>query len=218
MFEDGLHGPEALHQRHGRFLPDAADAGDVVDRVPHEPEHIGHARGRDAEPALDLGHADAAVAKRVEEGRALVDELHHVLVAGDDDRLHARSGRLRRQRADDVVRLDAPLLDDGEPQGCHQSPDVGDLGTELLRHRATALLVPCVQRIPEGLPGGVEDHRHVVGGLLAEQLRDHLRKAQDGVRRQPARGAERREGVERAVDIAAPIDQVQAERVARWHR
>ena len=91
------------------------------------------------------------------------DELHHVLVAGDDDGLDAGGARLRRQRADHVVGLDPGLLDHGQPERLDEPPDVRDLRPQLVRHGRPGLLVVGVQRVAEGLPGGVEDHGEVLG-------------------------------------------------------
>ena len=127
------------------------------------------------------------------------------------------TARLGRQRADDVVGLDAGLLDHGQPERRDQPADVRDLRAELVGHRGPGLLVGGVERVAERLAGGVEHHRDVVGLFLPQQLGQHVREAQNGVGGQASRGIQRGQGVEGTVDVAAAVDQMQARRAAIRH-
>ena len=54
-----------------------------------------------------LGVVPRALVARVVDADAVADELEEILVAGDDRRLHAVRGGLRRQRPDHVVGFEA---------------------------------------------------------------------------------------------------------------
>src|SRR5207237_5217520 len=96
-------------------------ARDVVAGIAGERQPVDHLRRRDTQDLLYLGlvtHGLDVVraTRRLQHPDSLADQLEHVFVAGDDQDLHAFFGALLRQRADDVVRLEAFFLDDGKAQ------------------------------------------------------------------------------------------------------
>ena len=210
VLEDPLDRPEPRDERARRLLADALDSRDVVDRVPHEAHHVGDERRVDPEAGTHLRGAEAAVAHGVEEGRPLVDQLHHVLVAGDDHGLEPGGARLRGERADHVVGLHARDFDHRQAEGVDDPADVAELGAELVRERGTVLLVLGVQAVAKCLTRRVEHDRRVARLLLPEQLRKHVSEAEGRVGGEPPRRAEPRERVERPVDVTAAVDQVEA--------
>ena len=91
----GLDGAELLDQLDGAFVADAGRAGDVVDGVAAQGHDVDDALGRDAEDGFDAGGIeDEVVFRRIEDGDVFVDELHHVLVGGDDVDVVAECGEL----------------------------------------------------------------------------------------------------------------------------
>ena len=91
------------------FLTDAGDALDVVDRVPHQRDDVDNLRGLDTEPLFDAGRVvPRTVFFWVVDLDAVVNELEEVLVPGHDRHVEASLSRLRRQRPDHVVGLEAP--------------------------------------------------------------------------------------------------------------
>jgi len=204
--EDLLDRPEPGDERARGLLADAGDAGNVVDRISHEAHDVRHERRVDPEARAHFVGAEAAVAHRVEQRRASVDQLHHVLVPGDDDGLASGGGRLRGERADHVVGLHARDLDHGQAKRVDDPADVAHLRPQLVRQTGPVLLVGRVEVVAKCLTRGIEDDRRVARALFPEQLRKHVSEAESGVGRQSARGAEARERVERAVDVAAAVD------------
>ncbi len=91
----------------GGLDADAGGAGDVVDRVAGQRLHVDDPVGADAELLDHLVGADRLVLQRVEHLDAGRDELHQVLVGGDDGDPAAGGGRLRGVGGDDVVGLEA---------------------------------------------------------------------------------------------------------------
>ena len=117
-FERGFDGAELLDDRDGALVADAGSAGDVVDGVAFEREQVGHLRGRHAHELLHLGGVvPGVVLGGVEHGDVLVDELEHVLVAGDDDYVEALRLGAAGDGADDVVGLEAGVAQDGDAHG-----------------------------------------------------------------------------------------------------
>ena len=91
----------------GGLDADAGGAGDVVDRVAGEGLDVDDAVGADAELLDDLVGADRLVLQGVEHDDAGGDELHQVLVGGDDGDAAAGRHRLHGVGRDDVVGLEA---------------------------------------------------------------------------------------------------------------
>ena len=90
------------------------------------------------------GVEDEVVFGRVEDADVLVDELHHVLVGGDDVDVVAERGELAGEGADDVVGLEALVVEDGDAEGFERAADVGQLLGEV--GRASRRGWPCSRR------------------------------------------------------------------------
>ena len=90
--------------------------------------------GRHAEDVFDAGGIeDEVVFGGVEDADVVVDELHHVLVGGDDEDVVAEGGELAGEGADDVVGLEAFVAEDGDAEGFEGAADVGKLLGEVGR-------------------------------------------------------------------------------------
>ena len=130
--EGGFDGAELLDELDGALVADAGGSGDVVDGVAAEGHDVDDALGGDAEDFFYLGCVeDEVVLRRVEDGDVLVDELHHVLVGGDDVDVVAEGGELAGEGADDVVGLEALVVEDGDAEGFEGAADVGLLLDEV---------------------------------------------------------------------------------------
>ncbi len=90
---------EFLDQVDAALVADAGRAGNVVDAVAAQGHYIDDFFGRHAESLLHPGGVEnQVVLLRVEDFYLAVDQLHHVLVARDDEDLVARVGGLARAR------------------------------------------------------------------------------------------------------------------------
>ena len=92
---------------------DAGDARNIVDRIAGQRLDIDHLVRGNAEFLDDLGFADLAVLHGVEERDAVADELHQVLVRGHDPDLGAGGTGKAGIGGDEIVGLEALLLDAG---------------------------------------------------------------------------------------------------------
>ena len=132
------------------FSPTPGHAGDVVRGVALEPDVVGDLRRRDAEALehgrrrVDLDVGDAAAGAHHPD--VVVDHLHGVAVAGDDDRADALALGLLGQRAEDVVGLVARLDRLATPKASMSSGRQAPLLREQVRHAADA--APCTARTP----------------------------------------------------------------------
>jgi hypothetical protein len=132
--DGGLDGAELLDELDRALVADAGSAGDVVDGVTTERHDVDDTLGKDTEGGLDAGGIeDEIVLCRVEDGDVFGDELHHVLVGGDDVDVVAEGGELVRERADDVVGLEAFVVEDRDAEGLEGAADVGLLLDEVGR-------------------------------------------------------------------------------------
>ena len=148
---------EALDQLDRTFVADAGRAGNVVDGIAAQGHHVDDLLRRHAENFLDLGGiADQVILRRIQHADAVVDQLHHVLVAGDDEDGVALVSRLVRQRADDVVGFEAGHLEDRNAIRLERAADVRHLLRQVGRHGGAIGLVAVVGYIDVGLRLAVE--------------------------------------------------------------
>ena len=217
VLEQGRQAPVLGDPFLGRDLPDAGHAGDVVDAVAHECQHVADLAGGNAE---ERGHARVVqedLFARVEDADPVPgDQLQHVFVGRHDDHVVTLGFGLLGERADDVVGLVAGQLDDRDPIGRQGLADLGELRGEIVRHRHAVGLVLGVRLVPLGplrpVPGGGQK----VGTVLPDHLAEHRDETVNGVGR-PARG--RREALDRvvgAVDVRHRVDQIER-RAGRRH-
>ena len=109
--------------------------------------------------------------RRVQDEDFVVDQLHHVLVAGDDiDRMRGL-GSFARQGADYVVGFESREFQDRNAIGLQRAPDVGHLLDQILRHGCAVGFVSLVFDFGEGLRLDIEltDFGDGVGLLIAER-------------------------------------------------
>lgn len=174
---------------------DARHARHVVDRITGQRLHVDDLVRRHAELLQDLGRLDPLVLHRVEHDDARLDQLHQVLVGGDDGHVGARRARLRRIGRDQVVGLEALLLDTGDVEGARRLADQAELRSQVLRRLRAMGLVEVVDLVAERVAGGVEDHREM-GRFdprrrplrLLEEAEQHVAEARDGADRRPTCG------------------------------
>ena len=199
----------------GRGLDaDAGDARHVVDRVARQRLDVDDLVGRHAEFFQHLGLAHLAVLHGVIQRHAGADQLHQVLVGGDDAAGGAGLHRLARIGGDQVIGLVIRLLHTGDVEGAGGLADQAELRAEIGRRLRPLRLVLRVDVVAERFRGMIEDHREV-GGLLAglgflQQLPQHVAEALHGADGQAIGLArERRQRVVGAENIPRAIDEIE---------
>ena len=121
----------------------------------------------DAEAPLLARAGDACLARsRVVHRHARLDELHEVLVGGDDEHVGAGLARLARVSGDDVVGLVAALLDRNHAEGRDGRAHQRELRHQLVRRILPMRLVLRIDVAPERVLRLVEDHGEM-GRLVA---------------------------------------------------
>ena len=204
---------ELLDQLRCALWPDAAHAGDGIDRVAHEREDFAELLGRNAEFFDDLRAVDPDILHRVVQVEPRTDELHQVLVRTDDRHVHAREDRRLGIGCDDVVGLDPLLLDARHRKGADGVANQRELRNEVLGRRRAVRLVPGIHLVAERMAAGVEDHREMCRGVgtveLLDQLPQHRRHAIDGVDHRSARIVERGQPVVGTENIAGAVDEIE---------
>ena len=185
--------------------------GHVVHAVAHQRQQVHHLVRAHAELLHHAGLVQHAAAHGVDQGDAGAHQLGEVLVAGGHRDLDALFLRRQRQRADHVVGLHALLAQDGKAQ-CPDDLQHGlDLAAQLVRHRRPGGLVLRIHVLAERRSRGIQHERQVVRLLLQRgtQHVDHAEQRAGGL----ALGiGQRRQRVERAIQIARSVDQDQS-----WH-
>jgi len=182
VLECGLEGAELLDERDGGLLAHSLNPGDVVGGVAHQAEDVADLLGRDAE-ALDDGLAvnDLVVAAAdVEEFDVVADELHEVLVAGDDVALPAFGLGLPGDRAYQVVGLVARALDGRDAEALGHLVNQRQLLGHLVGHLLARGLVVGELLVAKRRLRAVEDHRDALRRLLLQQAQEARRVAVNG--------------------------------------
>ncbi|HWH05635.1 MAG TPA: hypothetical protein VNT23_04275 [Gaiellaceae bacterium] len=179
------------HELARRLVADPGDARDVVARIALQADEVGHLVGADAVAELDpLGGVDVHVrdaARRHHQADVLGAELERVAVGRDDARPHPGRVGLRRERRDHVVRLPALELEVAVAESLNDRPQGRELLPQQVGHRLAALLVDdacglCC-RHPVGRPRVPRD-RDALRAVVGEQLEEHVREAEQSVRRE----------------------------------
>ena len=143
---------------------------------------------------------------------AVVDELHQVLVRGDDGGGGAGRAGFAHIGRDQVVGLEAVLLEARQIERLHRFADELELRLEIVGRIGPVRLVVGIHGGAEGLLRLVEDHRQMGRPLLrleiAEKLPQHVAEAEHGIELQPVRFAvDRRQRVIGAKNVAGTVDQ-----------
>ena len=198
--EHGVDGPELLDQLRCGLGADPGYARHVVDAVPHEGLDLDHLARRHAELLHHLGRTDRLLLDRVLHRHPIVDELHQVLVGGDDGGSPARGGRGAGVAGDEVVGLPGGELDGGHAECGGRIADEGELRDQLVGRVWAVRLVLAVQVVAERRAPGVEDDGDVRAFMVLQQTRQHVGEAEHGIDRRPVGATHRRQRVEGAED------------------
>ena len=145
---------------------------------------------------------------RVEQRDALGDELHQVAVGRDDRRPRASGGRVRARASRSRRRPRRPAP---RGSGCpRRRRSRARAGTARSGPRAARRASPCTPgraRARKLGPRASKTTAIAVGPLLAHHLAEHVREAEQRVRRRAVGGAQRRQREERAVEAVRGVDE-----------
>jgi hypothetical protein len=164
--------------------------GDVADLVRrHVPALEAVAVGE--QPLGPVAGLALDAALRVVEGDAGADELHQVLVGGNDQHVGAAGAGLVGIGGDEVVGLVAVLLDGMQAEGANGGAHQRELRHEVFRRRRPVRLVERVELLAERVLALVEDHgemrRPDAEGALLDELQHLGREQPDSAGRQAVR-------------------------------
>ncbi len=197
----------------GRGLDaDARHPGHVVGGIADQRLDLDHLVGRDTEFFHHLGGADAAILHLVEHDDAVIDELHQVLVRGHDGGAGAEFAGLAHIGRDQVVGLEAGLLEARQVERAHGVANQPELRNEVAGRVRPMRLVGGIEFVAERMLRFVEHHREMGRPLLrlhvAQQLPQHVAEAVDRIELQAVGLAgQRRQGVIGAEDVGRSVDQ-----------
>ncbi len=214
--QQGLEVAEVIDQSGSRLGANSFYARNVVDRVAAQGEDVADLSRLDAELLAHRRGIDPPIAHGVPQPHSRADELHQVLVAGDDDAVEA-VGIPGDQGGDDVVGLDSGLGDLADAKRVDHLVDERDLRPQLVRCGGAVCLVGIEEIGAEGLARRVEHDSQVRRLHLVEQLPEHRREAVHRLGRHAAGAVERRQRVKGAVDVRAAVDEVEQRSITR-HR
>ena len=204
----------------GRGLgPDAANAGNIVRRIAHQRQHIADQIGHDPELLGDFGQVDPHILHRVEHvdmaaaRRVAADQLHQILVRGNNRHIPAARRRLAGIGGDHVVGLDVLFLDHRQREGAGGIANQRELGDQIFRRGRAIRLVLVINLVAKRGSGLVEHHRKVGRTVrlveIVGKFPQHCRIAVDRANRGSLRVGKRRQTVIGAEDIGRSVDQIE---------
>ena len=200
VFKDAFHAVKLFEELLGGLGADPGDAGNVINTVSAEAEHIDDLINSDDAPLFEDG-GDVedldfiALAPGAVHVDALGHELPEVFVRGDHvDGLKVFFFGAVGEGADDVVSFVAVEFEDGDAEGLGDAVEVGHGGGEVLRHFLAVGLVLGVDDMPLGRCGGIKDDGEVAGLPLIDDVDEGGGKPEDGG------GIETSGGMDGAVD------------------
>jgi hypothetical protein len=208
-----LQRPEPLQEVRGGLVSDAGDTRDVVRRVALEADEVRDELGRDAVAVDDrlavvdlrVGHA----ARGRHHPHPVAHQLVGVAVAGDHHDRHAARLGLGGEGGDHVVGLVALDGDVGVAEGVDERREVRPLLLEQVRAARALGLVLGGDLLAAG-ETGVPDHHGGHRPVVRQDLHEHRREAEDGVRGLAVGRRDRlRKGEERPVGERVAIDEEQ---------
>ena len=209
-FEQAFEVAELFKQECRRLDADAGHAWNVVGGVAGKRQDVANLLGTDAELFHDLVAADLLRLHRIVHLDAVADQLHQVLVRGDDRNRPAVCGGLFGVGGDDVVGLIAFELDHRHPESVGGVPDQRELRDQIFRRLVAVGLVLGVHVVAEAVRAFVEHHDHLIVRPILSELEQHVAETEDGAYRCADLVCQRRQREERAKDVARAVDQKEA--------
>ncbi len=140
-----------FQQLRGRLWTDAGDARNIVGRIAGHGLQVDHLFGTHAPFLYDIRDADLLVLHRIVHVDIGSDELHQILVGGDDGDIGPNGLRLPGIGGDDIVRLEAFRLDAGKVEGARRLPYQPELRHQIFRRRRAIGFIEIIKLIAECL-------------------------------------------------------------------
>ena len=192
----GVDLAELLEQLDGGLFAHPGHAGDVVGGVADERLVVDELLGRQAIALGDLrqpvgGRRGVRPARGVEHADVVVHQLKEVAIAAHDEHVDALGRRLFRKAADDVVRLEVGIGDDGDAEHSQQLFDALHLRPHIVGHRLARGLVGGEFGMAPGV-AHVEGRDDEVWLELAQRQNELAGEAEDRAGRFAGAGRQRR--------------------------
>ncbi len=145
MIENRLDTAILKDEFNASLVSNAGCARDVIDGIAAQSHDIDDLFRWDAKCFRDLsGIEDEVIFLRVEHLHLRSNELHHVLVAGDDEDFMLLLGGFASEGTDNIISLETHGLDDGDTKGFKRAANVGHLAAKILGHGLALGFVPLV--------------------------------------------------------------------------
>ena len=171
VLESCFQRAEALDEFDGPLVADTGRAGNVVDGIATQCHDVDYASGRHAKNFFDLGSiADQIVFRWIEDQDAVVHQLQHIFVAGDDVHRSSLCRGLFRKCADDVIGFVSGNFEYRNAIGFESTRNVRNLLGEISGHLAAVSFVVLVLLVAKCGCGDVEDRREVMRRKVVAQL------------------------------------------------
>ena len=187
--------------------PDAGHARNIVGGVAGQREDVADPLRPDPEARDHLVAIDRLLLHRVVHLDRAADQLHQVLVGGDDDHLAVLLAGVAGIGGDHVVGLVALQLDHRQVEGMRRLAHQRELRHEIVGRLHPVRLVGVVHGVAEALAALVEDHHQLVARHVLGEAEQHVAEAEHGADRHAFGVGQRRQREERAEDVSRAVDE-----------
>ncbi len=186
--QHALQVAELGDQLRGGLRPDARHPGHVVHGIAHQRLRLDQLLRRDAELLHHLGGADRLLLDRIEHLDAGPDQLHQVLVGGDDGRAPPRfAPRIWRRTRSGRRPPSRPARSPARRTPRSLRAPAANCGTSSSGASGRCALYWSYSRLRKVVPPGIEDHREMRADMVLQQPRQHVGEAEHGVHRRAVR-------------------------------
>ena len=180
----------------------ARHARHIIRSIARQRLHFHHLIRGDAEFFHHFRRTQRLLFHGIEHLYRRADQLHQILI-GRNNR-HMPPGGLERLGigGDQIIRFKTFLFHARDTKSICRIADQAELRHQFWRRVRAMRLVFGINLIAESIAPGIEHHRDMAGGMAQQELRQHIRKAENRIHRRAIWPRHGRQGVVGAKNIA----------------
>ena len=192
-----------------RLRADARNTRDIVGCIAHQAQNFHHLFRPHTEFFFHSFRVIGFLLHCVNHSDTVVNQLHQILVSGNNGRAPAPPARLNCERPNDIIRLDSLLFQNTNGEGADNILNGRDLGNKIIRHGFTSRFVIVKFTMTRGRTLEIKCHNNVVRRKITQQLHQHGGEAINGVGGKPFGVGQGGNPVKGTINIIAAIHQGQ---------
>ena len=207
MSQHAFKRTKVIHQLSGRFRPNTGNTRNIINAVAGKRLNIHHLIRINTKFFLYVFRREKFIFHRIIKLNPGADQLHQILIAGDNDHFQPGFQRLSSIGGDQIVRLITLHFQIIEVQSLDRLADNGKLRDQILRRFLAGTFIIRKNVIAEILPSGIKQNQTIVTADLGGEAQKHIGKAVNGVNRGTVGRCQRRQAVKSSENISGTVNQ-----------